>query len=212
MGYLPICVDLTGRNCLVVGGGGVAERKVTTLLELGACVKVISPRLTEGLERRVTDCTIRYEARTYRRGDLIDQHMVFVATDNEAVNQQVAGEASGRGIWVNVADDPANCDFILPAILRRGPVMVAVSTGGASPALARLIREQLEELVTEDYGTMVECAAEVRRDLRGQSKVPTASAWSLALDPEFRALAARGDRAGARRHLLAGLIRTGDGQ
>lgn len=205
MGYLPICVDMTGRTCLVIGGGKVAARKVTTLLELGAKVKVISPRLTAGIQKRVDDHSLRYEARSYRRGDLIDQEMVFVATDDRVVNQAVAHEASGQGTWVNAADDPANCDFILPSVLRRGPVMVAVSTGGASPALARLIREQLEDQVTEDHGTMVECAADVRRSLKEQSKFVTADTWYRALDGEFRALVARGDRAGASKHLLARL-------
>jgi len=128
-----------------------------------------------------------------------------VATNDPETNQAVATEAREQRIWVNAADDPTNCDFILPAILRRGPVAVAVTTSGASPALARLIREELEDRVTENYGTMAECAAEVRRELRQRSKRPTAGAWRRALDGEFRMLAATGDRAGARAHLLARL-------
>lgn len=202
---MPICVELAGRKCLVVGGGTVAERKVAALLELEARVKVISPRLTALLQKWVENWSIRYEARAYREGDVTDQQIVFVATNDCAINQAVATEAREQRIWVNAADDPRHCDFILPSILRRGPVAVAVSTSGASPALARLIREELEDQLTEDYGTMVECAAEVRRELRQQSKRPTASAWHRALDGEFRMLAATGDRAGARAHLLARL-------
>jgi len=202
MGYLSICVDMSGRRCLIIGGGAVAERKVATLLELGARVEIVSPRLTPDLERWGRDGSICCRKRLYRGGDLLGKEFVFVATSDAALNRSVAAAAQSLKIWVNAADDPDNCDFILPSIMRRGALIVAVSTGGGSPALARLIREELEDHLSEDYGTMLECAAGVRRELRQWSKPPTAGAWRSALGGEFRKLVARGDRSGARAYLL----------
>lgn len=202
MGYLSICVDMSARRCLVIGGGEVAERKLAALLELEACVTVVSPKVTRSIARLAREGAIRCSIRSYRKEDLLGQEWVFIATNDHALNRVVAKAARARNIRVNAADDPDNCDFILPAILRRGSLVVAVSTGGRSPAIARLVREELGERLTEDYGTMLECAAAVRCELRQRSECPTAGAWRCALDAEFRALVARGERVAATQYLL----------
>ncbi len=141
MGYFPVLLDLTGRRCLMVGGGPVAERRITGLLAAGARVTVISPRTTPTLAALAAEGRIELESRGYREGDLAGADLAFVATDAGEVNMAVAREARERGVWVNAADDPAHCTFILPAVVRRGDLTVAVATGGSSPALARAVRE-----------------------------------------------------------------------
>ncbi len=202
MGYYPIFVEMTNRPCLVVGGGVVAERKVETLLNAGATVTVISLSLTGFLHSQVEAGKIRYVGREYRSGDLIEYEMVFVATDNKKVNSVVAQEARERGIWINAADDPPHCDFILPSVLQRGDLVVAVGTGGSSPALSRAIRKELESYFTKDYAELTEAAAEVRRELRQRSVSPGAKAWRQALGEGFRRLIAEGKREEAKAHLM----------
>lgn len=202
MGYYPIFLDLAQRPCLVIGGGSVAGRKVEGLLQVGAAVTVISPILTERLDGWVKEGRVRYEARRYQTGDLAGCQLAFVATDDPQVNAAVCEEGRERGVWVNAVDDPAHCDFIVPSVLRRGELVVAVATGGSSPALSRAIREQLEAYFTEDYGTLAEIVGEVRRELRERSSFPSAETWHKALDGELRRLIAEKRHKEAKDHLL----------
>jgi precorrin-2 dehydrogenase len=202
MGYYPVLLDLTGRRCVMVGGGAIAERRIDGLLAAGARVTVISPRLTRALEALAADGRIEHEARGYREGDLAGADLAFVATDAGEVNAAVAREAQGRGVWINAADDPARCTFILPALVRRGDLTVAVATGGSSPALARAIREELETYLTEDYATLASIAAEARREVRAAGKPVTADAWRRALGPEVRRLIVERGRDDAKHRLL----------
>jgi len=135
----PIFLDLEGAAVLVVGGGPIALRKATGLAEAGAIITVIAPDLVDGL----ASVAQRIEQRQYRHGDVADYQLVITATNDPALNAQVAADAKAIRVWVNSADDPDNCSFILPAIARRGPVTVAVSTGGASPALASRLRADI---------------------------------------------------------------------
>jgi precorrin-2 dehydrogenase/sirohydrochlorin ferrochelatase len=153
--YYPIFVDLRGRRCAVVGGGSVAERKVRALLDCGAAVRVISPTLTEALQSLVEGATITYVPRGYKRGDLAGSFLVIAASDDPAVNSGVWEEAGGLGMLANVADQPEKCNFILPSVLRRGGLTVAVGTGGASPALAKRIRTELEKRIGPEYAQYV---------------------------------------------------------
>src|SRR5216684_636849 len=148
MGYYPIYVDMRRRRCLVIGGGVVAERKVASLVEAGAAVTVISPDITEQIARWSKSGAIDFLARRYQTGDLAEFELAFVATDDSKVNAAVYEEGKNRSVWVNSADDPEHCDFILPSIIRRGDLVVAISTGGESPALARAVREELDEYFT----------------------------------------------------------------
>lgn len=202
MGYYPIFVEMAGRPCVVIGGGGVAERKVEALLQVGAVLTVISPTLTEQLRSLVKEGRIDYLAREYQAGDLAEYELAFVATDSPRVNEAVFREGREGGVLMNAADDPDHCDFILPSVLRRGELVVAVTTGGSSPALSRAIREQLEAYFTEDYGTLAEIVGEVRRELRERSSFPSAETWHKALDGELRRLIAEKRHKEAKDHLL----------
>jgi siroheme synthase-like protein len=205
MGYYPIFLELGGRPCLVIGGGAVADRKVRALLEAGASVTVVSPTANPALRALAEAGQIAHLARAYQAGDLSGHQIVFVATDDGAVNAAVADEGRHRGVWVNAADDPAHSDFILPSALRRGALVVAVGTGGASPALARAVREELEAYFTADYAGLTQIAGEVRRELRARGHAPSADAWRLALDAGLRRLIGDGKRDEAKTCLLARL-------
>jgi precorrin-2 dehydrogenase/sirohydrochlorin ferrochelatase len=202
MGYYPVLLDLAGRRCVMVGGGIIAGRRVDGLLTAGARVTVISPRLTRTLAAMAAEGRIDHEAREYRDGDLDGADLAFVATDAGEVNAAVAREARARGVWINAADDPARCTFILPALVRRGDLTVAVATGGSSPALARAIREELETYLTDDYATLAAIAAEVRREVRAAGRPVTADAWRRALGPEVRRLIVERGRDDAKQRLL----------
>jgi precorrin-2 dehydrogenase / sirohydrochlorin ferrochelatase len=155
----PIFLDLSGRRCVVVGGGEVAGRKARKLLQARAEVVVISPEVRPELESVAAEV----HRRTYEEGDLEGAYLAFAATDAREVNAAVAEEAKGRGIPVNVADRPSEGDFALPATLRRGRLQVAVSTGGASPALAREIKGELEGVFRPEWAGVVEELHAARR-------------------------------------------------
>ena len=205
MGWYPITLDLTGRRCVVIGGGAVAERKIEGLLAAGAAVTVVSPALTPRLADLVHARRIAHTHRAYQAGDLAGFALAFAATGATDVNAAVAREGRRRGAWVNAADDPAHCNFILPSVLRRGELTVAGSTGGTAPALARAVRERIERQVGEEIAMLSEVAADVRRELRARGHVADSAAWQRALDAPLRRLAARGHRGAARRRLLARL-------
>jgi siroheme synthase-like protein len=202
MGYYPIFLDMAGRPCVVIGGGAVAERKVEGLLDAGASVTVISPVLTERLQSWAESGNIRYQARPYQPGDLAGFELAFVATDDGGVNEAVQREGQATGAWVNAADDPAHCDFLLPSVLRRGELVVAVATGGSSPALSRAVREELEAYFTEDYTALAEIVASVRRKLKERSLAPGAEAWQKALNGDLRRLVREGKQEEAKAYLL----------
>ena len=190
---------------MVIGGGTVAERKVDGLLAAGAAVTVVSPRLTEGLQARVARREIRLERRRFRRGDLEGVGLAFVAVDDPRLSASVAREGRRQGVWVNAADDPEHCDFFLPSVLRRGKLVVAITTGGASPALARAVREEIERLLPADYAALAETVAEVRRELKSRGVKPDGTAWNQALAAELRHVTANGGPHEARARLLSSL-------
>lgn len=202
MGYYAVLLDLTGRRCVMIGGGVIAERRVDALVTAGAHVIVISPRLTPALLALAGEGRIEHEPRRYREGDLAGADLAFVATDAGEVNAAVAREARERQVWINAADDPVRCTFILPALVRRGDLTVAVATGGSSPALARAIREELDAYLTDDYATLAAIAAEVRREIRASGRPVTAEAWRRALGPEVRRLIVERGREDAKHRLL----------
>ena len=202
MTYFPVFLALAHRRCLVVGGGPIAERKARGLLAAGANVTVVSPTVTAALARLGKRGRIRRVARHWREGDLSGAALVFVATNDGVLNAAVARAARQRRVWVNTADDPRYCDAILPAVLRRGAVTVAVGTGGRSPALARRVRDVIAEAVPKAWGPLSEVAASARRECRRRGHRATPAAWARALDGMALRLAATGRRAAARRRLL----------
>ena len=202
MGYYPIFLEMKDRRCVVIGGGAVAQRKVEGLLAVGANVTVVSPSITDGLRDLLGQDKIRHVAREYRAGDRAGYDLVFVATDNSEVNAAVSSEAQSLHIWVNSADDPDRCDFILPAVIRRGDLTVAISTGGISPAATRAIREELDQYFREDYASFVQIAGHVRKELREKSVSADPSKWNRALRGDFRRLIKEGKLAQAKELLL----------
>jgi len=156
MHYFPVNLLIAGRKCVVIGGGRVAARKVATLLECGGAVELVSPELTEELQQQHRQGRLQWRARHYQPGDLAGAFLVIAATDDEGVQAQVFAEASAANQLINVADVPQRCNFILPALVTRGDLTIAVSTAGKSPALARRIRKQLAEAYGDEFGTVVE--------------------------------------------------------
>jgi precorrin-2 dehydrogenase / sirohydrochlorin ferrochelatase len=160
----PINLDLTGRRCLVIGGGSVAERKVAALLECGALITVMSPVLTAKLSQWGEQKRLTCSRQNFNK-DAVDGYLlVFCATDSAEVNRQAAEAARRSGALVNVADTPALCDFTLPACHRQGKILVTVSTGGESPALARELRNELAGQYGPEYAAYLELAGRLRRE------------------------------------------------
>lgn len=205
MAYYPIFVELQDRRCLVIGGGEVAERKVEGLLAAGGNVTVVAPKLTRDLQRLLAEGRVEHVQREYRDGDLEGYEVCMVATDDGAVNAEAFAEGRRRRVWVNASDDPANCDFILPSVIRRGAVTVAASTGGSSPALARRLREELEAYLTEEMPALAELLGDVRNDLRSRGIAPDAEVWQQAIDEELRVLLAQRKYRQAKARLLESL-------
>jgi len=162
----PIClIGLQERQAVVVGGGSIAARKAGSLLEAGAQITVISPAVVPELRSLAEKGLIRLLERAYQAGDLAGAFLAFAATDDPEVNRAVWEEGNRIGCLVNAVDDPAHSNFIMPAVVRRGEMAIAISTGGASPALARRLREWLDTLISPEYGQLVELLAELRPDL-----------------------------------------------
>ena len=166
MRYFPIFLDLCERPCLVVGGGEVAARKAQQLLRAQADLTLVAPGASAEVQALAQQGKVRHEARTFRAQDVNGCALVIAATDDEQVNRDVAAAAKAAQVPVNVVDSPALCSFIMPSVVDRDPVQVAVSTGGASPVLARLLRTKLETLIPASYGRL----ATVVRELRGRVK------------------------------------------
>ncbi|MFA5354854.1 MAG: bifunctional precorrin-2 dehydrogenase/sirohydrochlorin ferrochelatase [Thermodesulfovibrionales bacterium] len=158
--YYPAFVDLTGKSCIVVGGGKVAERKVLSLLRSGASVTVISPDLSSPLRRQREKGALEHRERNYRKGDLRNAFLVIAATSDEGVNRRVAEDAP---CLVNVVDNPEISSFIVPSLIRRGPLSIAVSTSGASPAMAMAMRAEMESLYPKELGQFLEFLRGIRK-------------------------------------------------
>jgi siroheme synthase-like protein len=162
----PIFLDLEGRRCLVVGGGRVAERKAAALLDAGARVSVVAPRIDPVLMRRAEAGDLTVEVRPFAEGDLDGAVLVIAATDDEAVNQAVWQATRLRGVLCNVVDKPGQCDFHVPAVLRRGRLQVAFSTNGQAPAVGATLRDAVDATFGETFERVVESGAALRDRIR----------------------------------------------
>jgi len=165
MRFYPVNFLLEGKSCVVVGGGEVAARKVNGLLDAGAVVTVVSPEACEAIESLADEGKLKWKKENWRAELAREAVLIVVATDDEAVNRRAAADARKARIPVNVADRPDDCDFVLPSILRRGPITVAVGTGGASPALAAHLRRQLQEVVGHEYAMAADILGKLREIL-----------------------------------------------
>jgi precorrin-2 dehydrogenase / sirohydrochlorin ferrochelatase len=163
--YYPLFLDISRRLCIVIGGGNVAERKVERLLVCGACVEVVGKRLTPTLATLVGEGRIVHRDADYEEALIHGAFLVIGATDNDAVNERIARDARALKIPVNIVDEPARCDFILPSIVERGDLAIAVSTGGKSPALAKKLRKELEAAYGQEYAVLLQIMGELREKI-----------------------------------------------
>lgn len=198
----PVSLDVRGRRCAVVGGGGLAEDRVAGLLQAGADVTVIAATVSTALAELAAAGRLTHLARDYRPGDLEGVFLAIGATGDPELNAVLWAEADERSVLLNAMDDNPHCHFALPSVLRRGALAVTVSTGGRSPALARRIRRDLDGLIGPEYGELVEVVAEVRSELQrsrraGTGEVPSdfdtwARRWRDAVAGDLPALVRQG--------------------
>jgi precorrin-2 dehydrogenase/sirohydrochlorin ferrochelatase len=172
MRYYPVNLDIRDRSCLVVGGGRVGTRKVKTLMDCAARVTVVSLAVTTTLADLAAAGKIRLAQRAYRPTDLDGMFLVIGATDDEALNRRVNADAERRNMLCNIADRPAICNFILPAIVQRKDFMLAISTAGKSPAFAKYIRQRLETEFGPEYGDLLELMGAIRKQLLAEAHEP----------------------------------------
>lgn len=202
MRYLPLFFDIRDQDCLVVGGGEVAARKVNLLLHSGGRVTVVSPMLGATLARMAGDGLVEHVEARFEPDHLDGRHLVIAATDDAAVNRRVAELARARGMPVNVADRPSDGNFIVPSVVDREPVIVAVSSGGASPVLARLLRARLESLIPAAYGNLARLIEKFRE--RVKARLPAAARrrfWDQVLQGSVAEMVFAGNAADAEREL-----------
>ena len=174
MRYYPVNLDVQNRDCLVVGGGGVGERKVKTLLECGARVTVVTTLATERLQAIASEGHIDLKTRGYEPSDLEGKFLVIGATDSEEINEKISEDAARRGLLCNIADRPAACSFVLPAIVRQGDLVIAISTSNKSPAVARRIRQTLEKEFGPEYAVLLNLMGVIRQKLLAEAESPEA--------------------------------------
>ncbi|MDE2836634.1 MAG: bifunctional precorrin-2 dehydrogenase/sirohydrochlorin ferrochelatase [Chloroflexota bacterium] len=216
--YYPAYLNIAGRRAVVIGGGEVAERKTAQLLASGADVTLVSPGATPELERIASEGRLRWVRRAYVVGDLAGAWLAVAATDDPEVQRSVHAEAEREKTLLNVVDVAELCGFIAPSIVQRGPVTVAVSTGGASPALARKIRELMggtQNPPHYDHDTFCRCIewsdaadalADVRAELKAQGRSASPEAWQEAMDEQLLDLVRAGKDVEVRRRLRSALL------
>ncbi|MDH4163175.1 MAG: bifunctional precorrin-2 dehydrogenase/sirohydrochlorin ferrochelatase [Nitrospirota bacterium] len=168
MKYYPLALDIKGRACVVAGGGAVAERKVLSLISAGASVTVVSPALTGTLRALTAEGRISWLERAVAESDLEKAFLVIAATDDGAVNERMAQLCRDRGILVNVVTSPAASSFLVPSVVEQGDLLIAISTSGNSPALARKVRERLEQEFGPEYAALLEELARLRKELMAE--------------------------------------------
>jgi precorrin-2 dehydrogenase/sirohydrochlorin ferrochelatase len=168
-------LGVANRDCLVVGGGDVGERKVRALLDCGADVSVISKQATHDLKALASKGLVVLKLRSYEPSDLDGRFLVIGATDEEETNQRISHDAAQRGILCNIADRPEACTFVLPAVVRQGDLVIAVSTSNKSPAVAKRIRQRLEKEFGPEYATLLKLMGAIRQRLFSEAKSPEAN-------------------------------------
>jgi len=198
--YYPIFINLKDKPCLVVGGGEVARRKVETLLTYGARVRVVSPQVGTGILRLAARRQIELLRRGYEAQDVAGCCLVIGATDDPEVNRRVAEDASRAGVLVNIVDEPDLCSFIVPSVVRRGELQVAVSTGGCSPALAKRLRIELSAQFGPEYAEYVELLGRCREEVlrRVEDEEVRRGIFQRLVEGDVLELIRQGDKAGLR--------------
>jgi precorrin-2 dehydrogenase len=197
----PIALDLSGKRCLVVGGGVIADGKLDALLVAGARITLVSPNALPRTAAFAADGRIEWRRRPFEPADLDGVFLVIAATDDRAVNAGVAAEARVRGILVNAVDDIPNCDFFAVAIVRRGDLQLSISTNGRSPAFARWLRERFDREIPAEYGDLLDVLGDVRERLKANGPIPAYEAWRDAIDDDLLAALQAGEREAATERL-----------
>lgn len=205
--YYPVFLSLKGRSCVVIGGGAVAERKVESLLSSGAQVAVVAPELGPILQQMAREATIDWFQRPYARGDLSGAFLVIAATDDQAANEMIKAEADELGILVNVVDNTPLCNFIVPSVIQRGDLTVAFSTGGKSPALAKRLRQTLEEAIGPEYAEFLKLAGDLREAVKQRyaDQERRARFWQELVDSDVLDLLREGKTESVRQRIINAL-------
>ena len=204
--FYPVFLNLTGRRCVVIGGGQIAEGKITKLIDSGANITVISPDATQGIRDAADRGAIELHERKYKNGDLQDSFLTIAATNDRVVNQEIFEEAEKLGVLLNAVDDPPHCSFIAPSIVKRGPVTLAISTGGASPALARKLRETLTDSRQLQWADATGVLSKARQVIKDEQVAIDPQRWQCCMTSDFLALAKSGREDEAMEVLLNGLL------
>jgi siroheme synthase-like protein len=199
----PVNLRLKGERCVVIGGGRVALGKVRGLLEAEAAVTVIAREIAPDIADELGTLDVAIERRAYRTGDLAGFRLAITATGDPDVDGSVFRDGEAAGVWVNSADDPANCRFTLPSRIRRGPLLVTFATGGRSPAIARWLRERYENEFGPEYEVLIDLLAEVREERRARGETTESPGWQRALDSGMLELIREGNLAEAKERLQA---------
>ena len=204
--YYPVYIDVKERTCTVIGGGKIGEEKVRKLLECGASVKVVSPEVTDGVSRLADDGGITWVRREYQPGDLEGAFIAIAATDHNPTNVRIAEEARKRNVLLNVVDVTHLCTFIAPSIATRGEVTVAVSTGGASPALARKFREELTRSKILEYADLAPVLSYARSELMSKGVKVEPDHWQTCITDDLLDMVQSGREEEARTTLMSSLL------
>jgi precorrin-2 dehydrogenase/sirohydrochlorin ferrochelatase len=183
--FYPVFLNLTGRRCVIIGGGQIAEGKISKLLDSGAKIIVISPDATQGIRSFAERGQIELDLRKYQQGDLQGAFLVIAATNDRVVNQEIFEEAEKQGILLNAVDDMPRCSFIAPSIVEKGPVTVAISTGGASPALARKLRENMEVSSALDWADATGVLSKARQIIKDKQIAVDPQRWQCCMTDEL---------------------------
>jgi siroheme synthase-like protein len=179
---LPVNLLVRGRRVVVVGAGRIAARKIAPLLELGAVVEVVAPEAGDEVRAWADAGLVVLHQRAFAQDDLRDAWLAFTATDDPAVNAAVHTAAEAGRVWVNSADDPANCSFTLVSVIRRADLVVTIGTGGRSPALAAHLRRVLEDELGPEYETLLDLLSDAREELRASGRSSEDADWQRAFD------------------------------
>ena len=207
--YYPVFLDLHEKRCVIIGGGTLAESKIAKLLDAGAKITVVSPKINAGIQTALQQGHLEWLDREYQTGDLSGAFLGIAATNVRPVNERIFRDAEELGILLNVVDDPAQCTFIAPSIVNRGPVTVAISTGGASPALARKLREALSESPVLEWADLAGVLSRARKQVKKHGAVIDPQRWQCAMTTDLLEMAQDGREEEALSALLGKLLDDG---
>ncbi|MEE2927732.1 MAG: bifunctional precorrin-2 dehydrogenase/sirohydrochlorin ferrochelatase [Chloroflexota bacterium] len=203
--HYPVYLNLTGKKCLVFGGGPIAEDKIAKLQSTGAQVTIVSPTVTPNLQAWAHRGDFQWQPREYQAGDMEGAFLSIAATNDRQVNHEIFQEAERLGVLINVVDDPEQGTFIAPAVVRRGQVTLAISTGGASPALARKLREALTEDAVLEWADLARVLSLARKVVKKRGLTVDPQRWQCCITTELLQLAQSGHEDQALSSLLSRL-------